>query len=112
MRLFAERGYEATSTRAVAVAAGVSPALVTHHFGSKEGLRAAVEQEVLSAFDDALSRLDSHIEPGELLSALGGLSARLFGADPIRRAYLRRTLLEQGAHQRHAVRAPAQRRPP
>jgi AcrR family transcriptional regulator len=96
MRLFAERGYEATSTRAVAVAADVSSALVTHHFGSKEGLRAAVEQEVLSTFNSALSQLDSHNEPSELLSALGGLSARLFGEDPIRRAYLRRALLEQG----------------
>lgn len=40
LELFAERGFEATSTRAVAAAAGVSPALVTRHFGSKDGLRA------------------------------------------------------------------------
>ncbi|MEK8174205.1 helix-turn-helix domain-containing protein [Streptomyces sp. M19] len=37
LELFAERGFEATSTRAVAAAAGLSPALVTRHFGSKQG---------------------------------------------------------------------------
>jgi len=95
MSLFAERGYEATSTRAVAAAAGVSSALVTHHFGSKEGLREAVEQEVLSTFDSALGELEAHSEPGRLMAALGDLSVRLFAGDPVRRAYLRRILLER-----------------
>lgn len=36
--LFAERGYDATSVRAVATAAGVDPALVRHFFGGKEQL--------------------------------------------------------------------------
>lgn len=35
-RLFSERGYEGTTIRAVAAAAGVNPALVHHFFGSKE----------------------------------------------------------------------------
>jgi AcrR family transcriptional regulator len=35
---FAERGYEATSVRSVATAAGVDPALVHHYFGSKQRL--------------------------------------------------------------------------
>ncbi|MDN3029014.1 helix-turn-helix domain containing protein [Streptomyces sp. S.PB5] len=47
LELFAERGFEATSPRAVAAAAGLSPALVTRHFGSKQGLRAAVDEHVL-----------------------------------------------------------------
>jgi len=37
-RLFAERGYDRTSLRAVAAEAGVDPALVTHYFGSKQRL--------------------------------------------------------------------------
>ena len=42
-RGFAEGGYEATSIRAIAAAAGVDPAVALHFFGSKEGLfRAAV----------------------------------------------------------------------
>jgi AcrR family transcriptional regulator len=37
-RKFAEVGYERTTIRAVASAAGVDPALVMQYFGSKEGL--------------------------------------------------------------------------
>ncbi|MGI5326146.1 TetR/AcrR family transcriptional regulator [Actinomadura nitritigenes] len=37
-RLFAERGYDRTTIRAVAGAAGVDPGLVMHYFGSKAGL--------------------------------------------------------------------------
>ena len=36
--LFAEQGFERTTIRGVARAAGVDPALVMHYFGSKEGL--------------------------------------------------------------------------
>ena len=36
--LFAEQGYDATSVRAVAGAAGVDAAMVNHYFGGKEGL--------------------------------------------------------------------------
>jgi len=38
---FAERGFDATSVRAVARRAGVDPALVRHYFGSKADLLAA-----------------------------------------------------------------------
>ncbi|GAA0979247.1 TetR/AcrR family transcriptional regulator [Acrocarpospora macrocephala] len=42
--LFAERGFERTTIRAVAAAAGVDPALVMQHFGSKDDLfRRAVQ---------------------------------------------------------------------
>ncbi|MDH6198149.1 AcrR family transcriptional regulator [Mycobacterium frederiksbergense] len=37
-RLFAETGYEKTSLRDIAAAAGVDPALIRHYFGSKAGL--------------------------------------------------------------------------
>ena len=41
-QLFAEHGYDRTSVRQVAIAAGVDPMLVTHYFTSKAGLFAAV----------------------------------------------------------------------
>lgn len=44
-RLFAERGYAATTTADVARHAGVSEGILFHHFGSKEGLLAAVAGE-------------------------------------------------------------------
>jgi AcrR family transcriptional regulator len=37
-RLFVERGYERTTIRAIAGAAGVDGGLVMHYFGSKQGL--------------------------------------------------------------------------
>ena len=47
MRLFADQGSGATSIRAVAEQAGVAPGLVSHHFGSKQGLRDACDDYVL-----------------------------------------------------------------
>lgn len=39
IRLFGAQGFERTSVRSIADAAEVSPALVIHHFGSKDALR-------------------------------------------------------------------------
>src|SRR5690606_7458423 len=46
LRLFGRDGYAATSLRAVAREAGVSPALVVHHFGGKQGLKRACDEHV------------------------------------------------------------------
>jgi AcrR family transcriptional regulator len=52
VRLFGERGYERTSVRDIATAAGVSPALVIHHFGSKDGLRDECDRWMLAQLSD------------------------------------------------------------
>ncbi len=54
--LFAERGYRGASIRDVASAAGVSPGLVQHHFGSKEGLRSACDAHVLKTLRQTTAR--------------------------------------------------------
>jgi TetR/AcrR family transcriptional regulator, regulator of cefoperazone and chloramphenicol sensitivity len=41
----------------IAAAAGVSPGLVIHHFGSKDGLREAVDAHVLAVFGAMLAEL-------------------------------------------------------
>jgi AcrR family transcriptional regulator len=46
-RLFAQHGYAATTVKAVAVAATVSPNLITRYFGGKEGLFLASTQTEL-----------------------------------------------------------------
>ena len=43
---FADNGIAETTARKVAAAAGVSPGLVMHHFGSMEGLRTACDEYV------------------------------------------------------------------
>lgn len=48
IRLFAARGTQTVSLRQVSAAAGVSPGLVTHHFGARAGLREAVDAHVVS----------------------------------------------------------------
>jgi AcrR family transcriptional regulator len=54
--LFAEVGYERTTFRAIAAAAGVDPALVVHFFGSKESLFRQV-MVLPAAVADGLERL-------------------------------------------------------
>jgi AcrR family transcriptional regulator len=53
-QLFAAQGFDRTSVRAIAAAAGVDPALVSHYFGSKQRLfvevtQLPVEPEVVAA---------------------------------------------------------------
>jgi AcrR family transcriptional regulator len=47
IRLFADRGIDATTVRDIAKEAGVSPGLLRHHFGSKEDLRDACDRYTL-----------------------------------------------------------------
>lgn len=60
VRLFGQRGFATTTLKTVAAEAGVSAPLVVHHFGSKDGLRAACDAEVAGVFrtlkSDAVSR--------------------------------------------------------
>lgn len=44
--LFGEQGVRATSLKAIAERAGVSPPLILHHYGSKDGLRVACDVRV------------------------------------------------------------------
>ncbi len=57
LQLYADRGPDRVTVRDVAAAAGVSPSLVIHHFGSKAGLRKAVDEHVASSFDAVLDAL-------------------------------------------------------
>ena len=47
---FGQHGYAGTSLRAIAQDASVSAALILHHFGSKDGLRAACDAHVVASF--------------------------------------------------------------
>lgn len=51
--LFGAQGFSGTSIKAVAQQAGVSPALVIHHFGSKDALRAACDDHLVKLIEAA-----------------------------------------------------------
>ncbi|MFG3619958.1 TetR family transcriptional regulator [Nocardia sp. NPDC047654] len=51
IEVFGEHGFQ-VGVRKIAAAAGVSPGLVNHHFGSKDGLRAACDDRVLQLIRD------------------------------------------------------------
>ncbi|MEU9605514.1 TetR family transcriptional regulator [Streptomyces sp. NPDC048057] len=65
VRLFGERGYAATSLRAVTEAAGANIAAVNYHFGSKEGLlRAVVSRAMAPVNTEREQRLDRLLADG------------------------------------------------
>jgi len=65
--LFAEKGFEATSTEEIASRAGVSKPIVYEHFGGKEGLYAVVvDREMQSLLDRVTGALTAG-HPRELL---------------------------------------------
>src|SRR5438445_5848999 len=49
-QLFAEDGFAATSMRDISTASGISHPLIHHHFGSKEGLYAAVKRRLVEGY--------------------------------------------------------------
>lgn len=53
---FAEHGLTKTTIRNIASAAGVSPGLVIHHFGSKDGMRTACDDYVFAAITEAKAK--------------------------------------------------------
>lgn len=65
-RLFAERGFDATSMRAVTNAAGVNLAAVNYHFGSKDRLLRETMRRCIEPINaERLRRLDAAIERAE-----------------------------------------------
>lgn len=87
--LFAAEGFHRVTVRVIASAAGVSPGLVTHHFGSKEGLRRACDEHVVSGLFDEHFERDS---PGSLVRSL----AEQLGAASAKIDYIARMLVEPG----------------
>ena len=86
---FADAGVKATTVRRIASRAGVSAALVIHHFGSKERLRAACDAHVARMIRE---RKRQAMRDGPGLDPLAALRQEQHGP-PLAR-YLARTLAE------------------
>ncbi|HEY5857480.1 MAG TPA: TetR family transcriptional regulator [Aldersonia sp.] len=67
--VFAEQGF-GVGVRAIAAAAGVSPGLVNHHFGSKDGLRVACDKRVLEIIRTHRSDLLRNFTPRNIVAEL------------------------------------------
>lgn len=98
LRLFAEHGPDAVSVRQIAEQAQVSPALVLHHYGSKVGLREAVDDHAARAFGDLLDLANSEQLARQLVAEGDAVSiaeafAEGFPPDSPLPGYLRRLLL-------------------
>jgi TetR/AcrR family transcriptional regulator len=61
-RIFASRGFVGASMRDITEASGISKPVIYYHFGSKEGLYAAVKQKLAVACDRQGGRIDRAAE--------------------------------------------------
>ncbi|SHW76946.1 putative transcriptional regulator, TetR family [Mycobacteroides abscessus subsp. abscessus] len=101
--------------RAIADAAGVSPALVIHHYGSKDGLRQAVDDYLLAYIRSEKSRTITSNDPQVWLDAIDEietfapmvrylLHSVQSGGEP-GRAFLRRSIDDAEQYLEDGVRA-------
>ncbi|HZD74525.1 MAG TPA: TetR/AcrR family transcriptional regulator [Actinomycetota bacterium] len=96
MRLFAERGVAAVSVRDIAKAAGVSPSLITHHYKSKDGLKAAVDERVAATLGEVFGEPFDAGRPEAAAASLAARFAAKLDAEPVLPAYVRRLLVDGG----------------
>jgi AcrR family transcriptional regulator len=90
---FAADGIAATQLKGIAADVAVSPALVIHHFGSKEGLRAACDEYVVEAIRTRKREAMANDRRFDPLQAIRQLQ---YGP-PLQR-YLARTLADGSPH--------------
>lgn len=89
---FANNGVDGTSIRTIAATAGVSPGLVIHHFGSKDGLRVACDEYVAGIIREVKGSAMASggaFDVTAAFRAVGGLPAA---------KYLARTLVDGSPH--------------
>lgn len=90
---FAASGVDATPVRRIAEEAGVSPALVIHHFGTKEALRVACDRHVAALIR---ARKTASVRRGANLDPIAALRDDDDGTPLL--AYLARTLTDGSPH--------------
>jgi AcrR family transcriptional regulator len=98
MELFAEKGYDGVTTRDIAAKADVSVGLINHHYGSKEGLRQAVDGYFLAQFERFYVGDGGNVEdkPGrDVVRSVDEWVAGIADEWPVFCRYFRRALLEE-----------------
>ncbi|MCI4674918.1 TetR/AcrR family transcriptional regulator [Candidatus Mycolicibacterium alkanivorans] len=95
IELFGSRGFD-VGVRAIAEAAGVSPGLVIHHFGSKDGLRKACDDYIAEEIRSEKSQAIRSTDPATWLAQV----AEIESYAPMM-AYLVRSMQTGGELARH-----------
>lgn len=85
---FGDKGFKAATMKSIAAAAGVSVGLVQHHFGTKDGLRAACDDRVL----DLVRFKTESVEDGTISHP--SVLSSLMGMAPLVQRYIGRALVE------------------
>ncbi len=94
-RLFATRGYEATTMQHVVQEAGTSVGNLYFYFPNKDALLKALGEQVSEEFGRALDEAMTHVPPGPAQVAVGlYISARAV----LRRRELARLAMEESSH--------------
>jgi AcrR family transcriptional regulator len=116
-RVFAERGFHGTTTRALADAAGVSEALLFKHFPNKEALFSAIKMSCTSAKNYATFERLKALEPSAstlvvmvhfMVSKILGSSDTADDDRAIQNRLMLRSLAEDGEFARLALRGIAE----
>ena len=82
---FSQRGFDRTSTAAIAKAAGVSQGIIFHHFATKDGLFSAVVRAGIEGFRECATKAEeSHLPPPEKIQLLLRLMGEMALAAPSR----------------------------
>jgi AcrR family transcriptional regulator len=110
-RVFVEKGFDRTTTRELAEAAGVSEALLFKHFPCKEALFSAIQMSCFKEEGSRVIRLLQSLEPSTsaLVFLVHDLVSHILGGQPDEgeRSFLRlllRSLMEEGEFARIGIR--------
>lgn len=98
MQLFAELGFDSVTVRDIAAKADVSVGLINHHFGSKEGLREAVDAKFIRQFEEVLDSTPpsmGQMRMEDFFAWVDDWISRHQATWPITVRYFRRALLEE-----------------
>ena len=101
--LYAQNGEDRVSMRAIAAEAGVTLGLVQHHFKTKAGIRAAVDQLVVDYFAQAVAEVPIEGTIGQITAARDKAVRQMLEQNPPVVNYVRRALLEQADNHLHLL---------
>lgn len=98
MELFAERGFDGVTVRDIAAKADVSVGLINHHYGSKEGLRQAVDEHFIRQFERFYGEGSTRVEDRQgrdFIRSVDEWVSEIAEEWPVFSSYFRRALLEE-----------------